>query len=202
VGLLLVCTIEVYLINKILSRLFKPKSEFKMKPYTKVVPHQVPEEALSSLVEDAFIQNLQVREDSLSEASSYLPDINYSLIAKLTDDTLVLTLACSGLPESYQFPIVKTEFEKYYNSDYLFFLASRIVKSLASIYPFIDETALVNSFLDLEEDEFLNVSYQTSYRLDLYFRYFSSNLLTQKPNDATEDRWRNIKSQMHLLNNC
>ena len=201
-GLLLVCTTEVYLINKILSRLFKPKSEFKMKPYTKVEPPEITQEALPSFVEDAFIQKFQIREDSLSEISNHLPDINYSLVAKLTEDTLVLTLACSGLAESYQFPILKTEFEKYYNSDYLFFLASRIVKSLASVYPFIDETALVNSFLDLEEDEFLNVSYQTSYRLDLYFRYFSSNLLAQKPNDVAEDRWRNIKSQMHLLNNC
>ena len=200
--LLLACTTEVYLINKILNRLLKPKPEFKMKPYTKAQPLELPQEVLPSSKGNTSIENFRFKEDFLPQSITELPDLSYSLVAKLTGDSVILTLACSGLEQSYDFPILKADFDKYYNSDYLFFLANRIVKSLSSIYPFLDEAALVNSFLDLEEEEFLNVSYQISYRLDLYFQYFSSKLLVQKVNDASEDRWRSIKSQMHLLNNC
>lgn len=201
-ALSLVCTIEVYLLNKILNRLLKPKPEFKMKPYIKAEPPALKQEVLPSPPDSQVIETLKVGENSLSSISSYPSDFSYSLVARVTEDTLVLRLSCSGLSEFYDFPIIKSDFESDYNSDYLFFLASRIVKSLASIYPFIDEPVLIDSFLDLEEDEFLNVSYQISYRLDLYFQYFSTNLFTQKINETAEDRWRNIKSQMHLLNNC
>lgn len=190
------------MLKRILNRLVKPKPEFKMKPYTSVKPPAIKQEALPAPAEDVTADSLELRESFSNTFLNNLTDYSYSLVARITEDTLVLKLSCSGLDKSYDFPIAKSEFDKYYNSDYLFFLASRIVKSLASIYPVIDEALLIDSFMELEEDEFLNVSYQVSYRLDLYFQYFSSNLLAQRVNEVAEDRWKNIKSQMHLLNNC